>query len=180
MKAHTDLQILNAIFRKHKDDYLAWARGRSSRCSKNYVPVDIKEIADSLHIDVDLVWGRLYYDLDKRYSYREANGAWVHFFSPKVNTDDNCIHFPYLVSVIASLRTQAWKTWLPVGISAAALAVAVATLAWNVFSNLEPSVTSSQTQNAEAISPNERTSIGRVSEASHDLIRLLDEPGDGE
>lgn len=156
MKIPSDLQIIEEIYKRHVKDYEAWKEGDSTRTSKNYVPVDITAVAKSLCVDVDIVWGRLYYDLDNRYSYQKNDNSWVHLFTPRLGKDRDCVHFPYLVSVISSLRSKRWQLWVPAIFSGLAIAVSMASLAWTVRSDLHkenkelPALESTRT---ETVSP---------------------------
>lgn len=115
----TDLEILNAIFDRYYETFTQYANRENSRNSKIYVPIDIKQIADDLKIDVDIIFGRLYYHLEKKYGYREDDGCLVHFFCLRLGDDIHCINFPLVASVLADLRDQANRhntaTWIAVG-----------------------------------------------------------------
>jgi hypothetical protein len=115
----TDLQVLDAIYKEYYDTFVAYNRTTPNRSAKVYVPIDLKRLADDLKIDGDIVFGRLYYHLEKKYSYKQSDGSIVHFFALKVGNDTHCINFPLAASVLADLRDQARKhsiaTWIAVG-----------------------------------------------------------------
>ncbi|ADH87131.1 hypothetical protein [Desulfurivibrio alkaliphilus] len=140
MKVPSDLQIIEEIYKRHVDDYEEWKEGNPARTNKNYVPVDITAVAKSLRVDVDIVWGRLYYDLDNRYSYQKSDNSWVHLFARRADTDKDCVHFPYLVSVLSSLRSKRWQLWVPAIFSGLAIIVSMASLAWTVRSDLHKEI----------------------------------------
>jgi hypothetical protein len=85
-------------------------------------------------VDEDIVFGRLYYDFEKRYSYKRENSPLVSFF--QLGTEDEELHrinFLYLASVLASLRDENRKYQSATSISIISLAVSVIALFMSVF-----------------------------------------------
>jgi len=115
----TDLEILNAIYERYYEIFAQYTDGDDSRSTKIYVPIDIKQIAEDLKVDGDIVFGRLYYHLEKKHGYRQGDGSLAPFFSLSVGGSSHCINFPLAASVLADLRDQAKKhnvaTWIAVG-----------------------------------------------------------------
>lgn len=105
----TDLEILNMIYERYYESFTTFTQGDNSRSAKIYVPIDINRVAEDLNIDGDIVFGRLYYHLEKKYGYRQDNGSLVHFFSLRIGSDIHCINFPLASAVLADLRDQAKK-----------------------------------------------------------------------
>lgn len=132
MKIPTDLDILNTIYRLYHSDFVAFERGDGTRSSKIYVPIDCKKVAGSLKVDADIVFGRLYYHLEKQYGYKQANGSNVHFFALKVGNDAKCVNFPLMTSVLASLRQEKRKFWIGTAIAILALIVSSVSLTISV------------------------------------------------
>ncbi|MCS2609287.1 hypothetical protein [Halomonas dongshanensis] len=132
MKIPTDLEILNTIYRMYYSDFSAFERGDGSRASKIYVPIDCKEIAGRLKVDPDIVFGRLYYHLEKRYGYKKDDGSNVHFFAFKVGSDSKCVNFPLMTSVLAGLRQEKRKFWIGTAIAVLALIVSTVSLTVSV------------------------------------------------
>lgn len=107
----SDHEILSAIHNRHYDDFRSFSDNNKTRSEKIFVPVDIQAIADELGVDADSVFGRLYYDLEKRYGYENDDGTTVHFFTLAVRDDSHCINFPLLEAVLArEERTNKKKT----------------------------------------------------------------------
>lgn len=117
----TDLKILDAIYELHHEDFVSFTSGEKKRGSKIYVPIDCKNIADKLKVDRDLVFGRLYYHLEKKYGYRRDDGSVVHFFDSRVGNDVHCVNFPLMTSVLAGLRQERKNFWTSTAIAVAAL-----------------------------------------------------------
>lgn len=115
----TDLQILDAIYERYYATFTQYTNGDDTRSAKIYVPIEIKQIAEDLHVDGDIIFGRLYYHLEKKHGYRQDDGSVVHFFGLRVGGDTHCVNFPLAASVLADLRDQSRKhniaTWIAVG-----------------------------------------------------------------
>lgn len=125
MRPPTDLKILKAIYRSYIADFKKYDLGGVERNSVIYVPIDVERIANLLSIDRHLLFGRLYYDIDYRYRYKQTNDSVVHLFAPKVGKDHHAVNFPLLEGVIARLTEQSLQFWLPLAISSLALGLSL-------------------------------------------------------
>lgn len=121
----TDLAILDFIYNEYYPVFSAYVDDKPNRSAKIYVPLDIQKIADHFKVDKDIVFGRLYFDLEKRYGYRKDNAVAVPFFSLEVGKDEHCINFPYAASVLADLRDKNNKYRLSIGLSVTSLVISV-------------------------------------------------------
>lgn len=128
MRIPTDLEILNTTYRLYHSTFVAFERDDGTRDSKIYVPIDCKKIASELKVDADIVFGRLYYHLEKQYGYKQADGSNVYFFALKVGNDPKCINFPLMTSVLASLRQERKKFWIGTAIAVLALIISAVSL----------------------------------------------------
>jgi hypothetical protein len=135
MKTPTDLEILSQIYDVYYREFISFGSDpsksveRKLRVSKIYVPIDVDRIGELLGVDGDIIFGRLYYNLNNKYSYRLAperkdeKGPLVEFFANSISgdgkTDKHAIHFPYLASVLAEMRSERrkhqWTIWLAGG-----------------------------------------------------------------
>ena len=129
----TDLKLLGAIYDRYHADFVAYSDENKTRSTKNYVPIDIKELAKSLNLDSDMVFGRLYYHLNEKYGYKMDNGSRVDFFAMRVARDHHCIHFPYLGSVLADLRDQNRKYLTATFIASLSLILAILAIIISIF-----------------------------------------------
>lgn len=120
----TDRQILEAILRRYYDEYVSYAKEDGTRSTKIFVPIDIDEIAHDLGTEGDIVFGRLYYHLERRYGYQQDGGARVHFFALRIDKDTHCVNFPLMASVLANLQEQSRKHNQAIWIAAGSLVVA--------------------------------------------------------
>jgi len=129
----TDRDILNAIYKQYLGTFTAFDKDKPNRSAKIFVPIDVPAIAAKLHVDGDIVFGRLYYHLEKKHGYAQENGTHVPFFALKAGQDVHCVNFPLLASVLADLREQKLQfsigTWIAVvSLLVAFTSMAIATL----------------------------------------------------
>lgn len=132
MRIPTDLEILNTIHRMYHSDFVAFERGNETRNSKIYIPIDCKRVAKDLKVDPDIVFGRLYYHLEKQHGYRQEDGSRVYFFALKLGNDSKCVNFPLMTSVLAGLRQERKKFWIGTAIAVLALIVSTVSLTVSV------------------------------------------------
>jgi len=128
MKAPTDFELLNYIYERYYSTFSSYTKEEADRDSKIYVPIDCAEVARHFGVDKDIVFGRLYYHLEKKYGYKQSDGVNVPFFALRVGGDIKCINFPLLASVVAGLRQEYRKFWLATGISIGALVISAVSL----------------------------------------------------
>ncbi|MDP6548522.1 MAG: hypothetical protein QF659_00415 [Dehalococcoidia bacterium] len=102
----TDLAILNVIYESYYDTFPNYENDPSSRSTYLFVPIDIEALAKNLRVNKEIIFGRLYYHLEARYGYKQDDGARVHFFALNMGRHHHRVHFPYLASVLASLREE--------------------------------------------------------------------------
>lgn len=126
----TDREILERIHDRYLDKFGRFDRNNpeNERSSKIYVPIDCEAIANDLGVDPDIVFGRLYYHLDKKYGYTQDNGAKVHLFTMAVGDDRHAVHFPMLSAVLAELQQSWFRFTVPLIMSGIALAISVISL----------------------------------------------------
>ena len=127
-KTPGDLKILDCIYQMYAGDFANFSKEKPTRSVKIYVPIDVDAVAAKLGTDGHELFGRLYYDLDHRYRYKQDDGSAVHLFAFQVGNDRHCINYPYLAGVLAEKRAEdrrnKWSLWL----SLISLGVAIAAL----------------------------------------------------
>ncbi len=129
----TDLEIFNSIYNRYYETFSSFEEDPSSRESKNFVPTDIEAIAKDLKVDVDIIFGRLYYHLEDKYGYIGQNGARVHFFAQNMGSDRHVINFPFLGSILANLRQEDRKFRIATTLAIVALFVSGIALLFSIF-----------------------------------------------
>lgn len=128
MKIPTDLKLLNKIYEMYHLEYAKFERNDGTRESKIYIPIDSIKIANLLKVDQDIVFGRLYYHLERKYGYKQDDGSFVHFFALVVGEDHRCVNFPLLASVLAGLISENKRFWIGTAIAILALVLSVVSL----------------------------------------------------
>lgn len=124
-KPPTDLKVLKTIYKNYYDEFIKYGKDKSSRASWNYIPIDINLLATELKTDPDLLFGRLYYYLDKKYRYKQDDGSSVYLFTKRVGGDYNAINFTMLVGVLADLQQSHFRFWLPMIFSTIAITISI-------------------------------------------------------
>ncbi len=124
-RAPTDLKILKRIYEKYYESFASYRDDDGSRDSKIYVPIDIGQLGDEIGIDPDIIFGRLYYHLNRKYGYRNDDGSIVQLFVMKAGNDLKCVHFPYVASVLADLQHEHWKFKIVTGVAISALIISL-------------------------------------------------------
>ena len=124
-KIPTDLKVLRVIYNRYYDDFQAYPNEKKDRSSKTYVPIDIEEIAKHLDVDADIVFGRLYYHLNEKFSYKRDDGSKVEFFALRAGDDHHCVNFPYLALILADLQDQNRRYLMTTVIAGLSLVIAV-------------------------------------------------------
>ncbi len=133
MNIPTDLKILKAIYSDYYADFCEYNSKAAPRETKIYVPIDCKKIAESLSVDVDIIFGRLYYHLEYKYGYKRDDGSSVHLFVRKIGSDFDCINFPLMSSVLANLLMEKRKFWTATTISVLSLLVSLISISISFF-----------------------------------------------
>jgi len=128
----TDRELLKKIYDRYYAEFIAYDEENKNRSSKNYVPIDCEKIAKELKIDMDIVFGRLYYHLNKKYGYTQEDGGKVHLFAMRVGGDIHVVHYPLLSAVLAELEQSSYRFILPIIISAIALIFSICGILWNI------------------------------------------------
>ncbi len=102
----TDLQILEAVYGRYYHEFENFTIATPDRPTKAFIKVDLPAIATKLRVDVDIVFGRLYYHLQQKYGFRKEDGLLVPLFTRDLATPGDYVHFPLLSSVLATLRAE--------------------------------------------------------------------------
>lgn len=122
----TDFEILREIYARHRDEFAANVVARSS---KILLPIDVPAIAASFQTDNDVIFGRLYYHLDRKYGEPEQDGKpRKAFFTPVAGSDRNCVNFPLLEAILAGLWQERRRDGLAIATSVVSLSIAIASL----------------------------------------------------
>jgi len=124
----TDRVILREIYKTYYSDFCSFDRDVPTRQTKIYVPIDCELIAKNLDLDPDIVFGRLYYHLDKKHGYKQDDGSFVHLFDIQIGSERHAVHFPLLSAVLAEQEQSYLRFTIPLSLSIIALAFSVAAI----------------------------------------------------
>lgn len=134
----SDYVILRTIYDMYYDEFTRFEAGAGWRLSKVFVPVDFEKVARRLEIDGDIVFGRIYYYLDNKYSYEymyQGKMRKVSLFTMEMEGDNRKqINFPMLASILAGLHETNTKQNLTIGIAAVSLLVSIASAVFSYMS----------------------------------------------
>ncbi len=130
----TDRYVLQCIFDMYKEQYPG-KKDQSGRSENDpYIAIDVHAVASRLGCSAELLFGRLYYHLDKKHRYKQDDGTIVPLFYLKVGEKRHAVHFPFLASVLATENRDFRRFFVPLCFSALALLVSVASLFVSVLS----------------------------------------------
>ena len=121
----TDRILLKKVYDTYYSTFCAFDHNSQLRESKIYVPIDCQTIAKELKLNPDIVFGRLYYHLNKKYGYKQNDGSMVHLFALKTGSDKHTVHFPLLSAVLAELEQSYYRFTIPIFVSLTALIISI-------------------------------------------------------
>lgn len=121
----TDRLLLKTIYEHYYEEFCSYKKENPNRTTKNYISLDLDVIGLNLNLNSAIVFGRLYYHLDKKYSYRQEDGARVSLFELRMKEEIHLINFPLLSAVLAELEEEYIRFTRPFYISAGALLVSI-------------------------------------------------------
>ena len=124
----TDLQVLDAIYRRYYDAFVKTEGVSGPHATKNFVPIDAQSIADEFGVDPDIIFGRLYYSLEQRFGIKDKDGSSVPFFALEVGGDVRAIHFPMMAGILAELRAERRRFVTSMWLSIVAIIVSLVSL----------------------------------------------------
>lgn len=131
-KIPSDLEILEVIYNRYQDAFRSYATEEPDRIARIRVPIDIYEVAEEVGVDEDMIFGRLYYHFNKKYSYRDEDGERITFFM-SIKFEGMSVNFPLVASVLADLEKDDQKYKLSLSMSVAALSVSIIAIALAFF-----------------------------------------------
>ena len=127
-RSPTDLEILEEIYKKYYSEFISFSREKPKRSSKIYVPINIESIAKHFSVDLDIIFGRLYYHLESKYGFAHEDGTKVHFFALQAGSEKHAVHLPLLAAVMARLREEKNKHLSSTWISVVAIIISIISL----------------------------------------------------
>lgn len=123
----TDREILKKIHDKYYREFCNFDEENKTRSTKVYMPVDCEMLAREFGTDPDMIFGRLYYHMDKKYGYDLDDGSRVSLFSIRIGGDKHAVNFPLLSAILADMELSRFRFYLPLTLSIIALGMSI----WN-------------------------------------------------
>lgn len=108
-KIPTDLEIVEELYDRYYDAFRKYAKEEPDRIARIRVPVNVKEVAGAIGIEEDMIFGRIYYHFNKKYSYTDDKGNATTFFITD-KFEGLSVNFPLVASVLADLREERKRT----------------------------------------------------------------------
>ena len=104
----TDFDLLSEIYRRYRDQFRSSEETSTDFRKGAYVPIGIEDLARHFGEDPGIIFGRLYYHLDKKYGYSRDDGFKVPFFISETS-DKHSVQFPLLIAILADMREDRRK-----------------------------------------------------------------------
>lgn len=123
----TDRLLLKAIYEEYYSEFCTFDEENKTRSSKNHIVIDCKKISEELQIDYDIVFGRLYYHLEKKYGYKKGEIS-TPLFSTGAGTHRLVVNFPLLSAILAELEQSHVRFTLPLWLSIVAITISALAL----------------------------------------------------
>jgi len=128
----TDLEIMEELYERYFESFRKYATEDPDRIARIRVPINVQEVAEACGVEEDMIFGRIFYHFNKKYSYKDEKGNVTTFFITD-KFEGLSVNFPIVASVLADLRTEKRQTDNFFFISSAALAMSVIALLIAIF-----------------------------------------------
>lgn len=126
-KIPTDLAIISEIYNRYEDTFREYATEDPDRITRIRVPIDINTVAEACGVGEDMIFGRLYYHFNKKYSYKDESGQRITFFT-STKFDGLTINFPLVASVLADLKMEQKNFKISIVMAAASMIISLIAL----------------------------------------------------
>jgi len=129
----TDLELLETIQKEYADDYLKSMNDAKLglKNTRFYIPIDCKKIAQKMKVEEDIIFNRLYFHLNKKYSYKDEidKNKIVYFFTfNELKDAKRCINYGYLCSVLADLKDNRKQEYITRAIAIVSILISIIAL----------------------------------------------------
>jgi len=131
-KIPTDQEILEEIYTRYHEEFRRYAKKEPDRVARIRVPVDVEEIASACGVEQDMIFGRIFYHFNKKYSYKDGDGKVTTFFTTE-KFEGLSVNFPLVASVLADIHATQKNKETFIAVSATAVGVAVIALLVAIF-----------------------------------------------
>lgn len=128
----TDLEILEDIYFRYYDEYKKYAKDEPDRIARIRVPINIKEVAEACGVEEDMIFGRMFYHFNKKYSYKNERGDITTFFMSD-KFEGLSVNYPLVSSVIADLSMEKKRMAVYVTLSSVAILLSIVAIIVALF-----------------------------------------------
>jgi hypothetical protein len=106
-----------------------------------WLPIVVGDVAKKLGMRSEMLFGRLYFHMANKYSFKQDEAHTIHLFELKVGEALHCVNFPFLAAVLADrVDENRWRLWT-LGLSAAAVLISLGAFAIQFLPNKTPELT---------------------------------------
>lgn len=107
-KIPSDFEIISEIYNRYEDTFKSYSTEDPEKITRIRVPININEVAKACGVSEGMIFGRLYYHFNKKYSYTDEDGHRITFFA-SVKFDGLSVNFPMVASILADLKMEQRK-----------------------------------------------------------------------
>lgn len=128
----TDLEILEDIYYRYYDDFRKYAKKDPDRIARIRVPIEVEDVAAACGVEEDMIFGRIFYHFNKKYSYTDSQGEVTTFFTTE-KFEGLSVCFPLVASVLADKYAEKKKRETVLFVAGTAVALSVISLLVAIF-----------------------------------------------
>ena len=125
----TDRKILKCIYEMYEPAYPSKESSAGPVKTDPWLPIVVGDVAKKLDVRPEMLFGRLYFHMANKYSFKQDEDHSIHLFERKVGQAMHCGNFPFLAAILADrvdeYRWRLWTLWL----SGAAVLISLAAFA---------------------------------------------------
>ncbi|NGP87410.1 hypothetical protein [Fodinibius halophilus] len=123
----TDFEILEDIYYRYYDEFRRYAKKEPDRIARIRVPIEVEEVAEACGVEKDMIFGRIFYHFNKKYSYKNEKGEITTFFSTE-KFEGLSVNFPLVASVLSDMYAEKKRRDTFTILSGSAIAISVIAL----------------------------------------------------
>jgi hypothetical protein len=123
----TDLEILEDIYYRYHDEFRTYAKKEPDRIARIRVPIEVEEVAEACGVEEDMIFGRIFYHFNKKYSYKNNKGEVTTFFTTE-KFEGLSVNFPLVASVLADKYAEQKQHETLLFVSGTAIALSLISL----------------------------------------------------
>lgn len=128
----TDLEIIEDIYFRYHDDFRKYAKKEPDRIARIRVPIEVEDVAEACGVEEDMIFGRIFYHFNKKYSYTDTQGEVTTFFTTE-KFEGLSVCFPLVASVLADKYAEKKQQETQLFISGIAIVLAIIALLVAIF-----------------------------------------------